>query len=219
MKVVVLHSGGLDSTALLATLLAEGHDCLALGVAYGQRHARELEAARAVCERLGVERVEADLSAGLAGLLTGSALTDPSVPLPEGHYAEESMRATVVPNRNMILLAVAGAVASARGCDAVAYAAHDGDHAIYPDCRLEFGNAMGDALALCDWRPLRLLRPFIGTDKAGVVKAGARHGAPLDLTWSCYAGGERHCGRCGTCVERREAFALAGVTDPTEYEP
>lgn len=218
MKTVVLHSGGLDSTALLAHLLRRGDECLSLGVNYGQRHARELAAARAVCERLGVERVEVDLSGALAGLLTGSALTDPSVALPEGHYADLSMKATVVPNRNMLLLAVAGAVAVARRADAVAYAAHSGDHAIYPDCRPEFADAVGAALNLCDWHPVLLLRPLIGLDKAGVVRLGVDAGAPLDLTWSCYAGGERHCGRCGTCYERREAFELAGVQDPTEYE-
>ncbi len=128
------------------------------------------------------------------------------------------MKATVVPNRNMILLALAAGWAISQKADAIAYAAHGGDHAIYPDCRPEFAEAMRHAIGLADWHRVELLRPFVTLTKADIVRRGAELGAPLGSTWSCYRGGARHCGRCGTCVERREAFALAGVPDPTDYE-
>lgn len=218
MKVVALHSGGLDSTVMVAHLIAEGHEVLSLGVNYGQSHARELEAARQACAFMGVERLTIDVASSLRPVLKGSALTDPDVALPEGHYAHESMKATIVPNRNMFLLSIAGSVAVARGAEAVAYAAHDGDHAIYPDCRKEFADAMAEALLLCDWQPIKLLRPFVGIDKTGVASLGKAVSAPMHLTWSCYAGRDKHCGKCGTCCERIEAFELAGVKDPTDYE-
>lgn len=218
MKVIALHSGGLDSTVMVAHLIAEGHEVLSLGVNYGQSHARELEAARQACAFMGVERLTIDVASSLRPVLKGSALTDPDVALPEGHYAHESMKATIVPNRNMFLLSIAGSVAVARGAEAVAYAAHDGDHAIYPDCRKEFADAMAEALLLCDWQPIKLLRPFVGIDKTGVASLGKAVSAPMHLTWSCYAGRDKHCGKCGTCCERIEAFELAGVKDPTEYE-
>ncbi len=218
MKTVIVYSGGLDSTVLLYHLLDVGHEVAALSVNYGQRHVRELKAARDITARLGVRHETADLSA-LAGLLSGSALTDRSVEVPEGHYAEESMKATVVPNRNMLLLATAAAWAISLKAESVAYAAHSGDHAIYPDCRPEFTDALEQAIGLADWHRVSLLRPFVHLTKADIVKRGAALDVPFGETWSCYKGGEIHCGRCGTCVERREAFALAGVPDPTPYLP
>lgn len=170
-----------------------------------------------LCDRLGVDHRVLNLS-GLGALLAGSCLTDQSVPLPEGHYAAESMKATVVPNRNMVLLAIAASWALSLGAERVAYAAHGGDHAIYPDCRPEFAVAMDVVFGVCDWKALSLYAPFLDATKADLVKLGAQLAVPFELTWSCYAGGEKHCGRCGTCVERREAFKLAGVTDPTTYE-
>jgi 7-cyano-7-deazaguanine synthase len=157
---------------------------------------------------------------GVGGLLSegGSALIDDEVAVPDGHYADESMRATVVPNRNMIMLAVAGGIAVARRLESVAYAAHAGDHAIYPDCRPEFANAVGEALELCDWHPVRLWTPYVAKTKAQIAARAGAIGVPIAATWSCYKGGAVHCGTCGTCVERREAFYLAGVTDPTAYE-
>ncbi len=216
MKLVLVYSGGLDSTVLLYHLLAEGHEIHCLGIDYGQRHRRELVAGQAICERLGVEYRVADLTA-IRPLLKGSSLTD-SVPLPEGAYDFENMKSTVVPNRNMILLSLAIAWATSLRADVVAYAAHAGDHVLYPDCRPEFAEAMDRAAALCDWNPVRLLRPFIEMGKGDIVRRGAELGVPFELTWSCYQGGQRHCGRCGTCVERRGAFARAGIPDPTEYE-
>lgn len=214
--VVVIHSGGLDSTVLLYALRAAGEDVRALSIDYGQRHARELAAAQAICAGAGVPHRVADLS-GLGILLAGSSLTSPEVAVPEGHYTAESMKATVVPNRNMILISVAAGYAISLGADRVAYGAHGGDHAIYPDCREEFAQALDAALALADWHPVQLERPFVELTKADLVRKGAALGVPFAQTWSCYVGGEHHCGRCGTCVERREAFALAGVADPTVY--
>ena len=216
MRIVLVYSGGLDSTVLLYHLRAEGHEVRCLGIDYGQRHKRELEAAAAICRQVGTEYRVADLRT-LRPLLAGSALTD-DVAVPEGHYTDETMKQTVVPNRNMIMLAVAIGWAVSLKCDAVAYAAHAGDHTIYPDCRPEFADAMDKVAALCDWRPIRVVRPFVEKSKADLVRIGAGLGVPFERTWSCYKGGEYHCGRCGTCVERREAFATASVADPTRYE-
>lgn len=216
-KTVVVMSGGMDSTTLLYYLRSLGRDVLPLGVDYGQRHARELLAARTICNRLGLVYEVADLHQ-IRPLLGGSSQTDASVPVPEGHYAEESMKKTVVPNRNMILLSLAIARAISAGADEVAYGAHAGDHAIYPDCRGEFVQIMKEAALLCDWTPIKLVAPFVDLTKAGIAKKGAELGVPFELTWSCYKGADLHCGRCGTCVERREAFILSGVSDPTQYE-
>ena len=217
MKALVLFSGGLDSTVLAAQLLADGAETRLLSIDYGQRHAKELHQAEKIAEALGLPHRILRLPY-LGPLLGGSSLTDDQVELPEGHYAEESMKATVVPNRNMILLALAGGHALSIGFDTIAYAAHAGDHTIYPDCRPEFADAMETALGLADWEKLSLHRPFVHLSKTDLVKKGAELGAPLHLTWSCYAGREIHCGKCGTCVERKEAFALAKIPDPTEYE-
>ena len=216
MKSLVVHSGGMDSTVLLYQLLQAGDEVKALSINYGQRHSRELEAARAVCAELGVEHRVADLS-GLSDLLAGSALTSSDIEVPEGHYAEDNMKATVVPNRNMILLSVAAGWAISSKYDRIAYAAHSGDHAIYPDCRNEFAEALDGAIRLADWHEVSLYRPFVDMTKADIVSVGAKLGVPFEKTWSCYKGQDLHCGHCGTCVERREAFYLAGVDDPTTY--
>ncbi len=217
MKTVVIYSGGLDSTTLLYMLRGAGHEVLPLGIDYGQRHRKELEAARAICSVLGVPYRVADLTA-LRPFLAGSSQTSDDVAVPHGHYADETMKLTVVPNRNMIMLAVAIGWAISSGAEEVAYAAHAGDHAIYPDCRGDFVRAMQGAARECHYAPgIRLNAPFLNVTKAAVVAVGADHGVPFAATWSCYEGGPVHCGRCGTCTERREAFDLAGVADPTEY--
>ena len=216
MKTVLIYSGGLDSTVLLYHLLAEGKEVRALSVDYGQRHACELDRAAAICAARQVPFQRADLS-GIRPLLAGSSLTSPDIPVAEGHYTEASMKSTVVPNRNMLLLALATSYALSSGAAEVAYAAHHGDHAIYPDCRPEFAEAMATAIGLCDWESVRLSRPFVDWSKADIVKRGAELGVPFEQTWSCYKGDTVHCGRCGTCIERREAFDLAGIDDPTLY--
>ncbi len=216
MKTVLTFSGGLDSTVLLWHLLQQGHEVRCLSVDYGQRHRKELEVARGIARLANCEHRIADLS-GLSILFAGSSQTS-DIPVPLGHYAEDSMRATVVPNRNMVLLSLATSWAVSTKSDNVAYAAHAGDHAVYPDCRPDFADALGQAITMCDWHRVRLLRPFLTLRKEDIVKMGYELNAPLHLTWSCYQGREKHCGKCGTDVERKEAFQLAGVIDPTEYE-
>lgn len=216
-KVVTIYSGGMDSTVLLYHLRVTGHEIVALSVDYGQRHRKEIDSAKAICGRINVPHEVADLR-GITHLLRGSSLTDSRVEVPEGHYAEESMKATVVPNRNMIMLSVAIGYAISLRAQFVAYGAHAGDHTIYPDCRPEFAAAVNTAALLADWHQVEVLCPFIGLTKADIARRGAELNVPFELTWSCYKGGEYHCGCCGTCVERAEAFNLAGLQDPTDYD-
>jgi 7-cyano-7-deazaguanine synthase len=217
MKALVLFSGGLDSTVLATQMKQEATETRLLSIDYGQRHAKELDHSQKVADHLGLAHEILKLPQ-LGQILGGSSLTDKSITLPEGHYAEESMKSTVVPNRNMILLALAGGHALSLSFDTIAYAAHAGDHTIYPDCRPEFADAMDTARSLADWNTLSLHRPYVEMTKSDLVSLGEELNAPLHLTWSCYAGNEIHCGKCGTCVERKEAFALAKIPDPTKYE-
>lgn len=220
MKTVVLLSGGMDSAALLYRHIEKdgAAEVLALSVNYGQRHARELVAAQDLASANGIDHEVADLTA-LRSLLSGSALTDRRVPVPHGHYAAESMRQTVVPMRNLIFLSVAAGVAWARGASRVATAVHAGDHAIYPDCRPAFVASVSETCRLASegFGDIVLSVPFLHCTKADIVRAGEKLGVPWGRTWSCYEGGLRHCGLCGTCTERREAFQLAGIADPTVY--
>lgn len=218
MKTIVICSGGLDSVSLAHMVARERELTRLVSFDYGQRHRKELDYAGLCARRLNVPHDIIDLRAIGAGL-TGSALTD-EIDVPDGHYAEESMRITVVPNRNAIMLTVAFGVAAARGDQAVATAVHGGDHFIYPDCRPAFTESFEamQKLALDGYADVSLYTPFVHRTKADIVTVGAQHDTPFALTWSCYKGGEHHCGRCGTCVERREAFDLAGVADPTSYE-
>jgi 7-cyano-7-deazaguanine synthase len=217
-RTIVVVSGGIDSTTALALYATYGHDLTAISVDYGQRHLRELDAAEAVAGHYGVPWRLIRLPE-LSAALGGSALTDPGVAVPLGHYADVSMAATVVPNRNAILANIAGGVAVAMKADAIVLGVHAGDHPIYPDCRPEFVTALNACLAVANdgYHVPRVEAPFVHQSKTAVVALGARLGAPLHLTWSCYQGSAIHCGRCGTCVERIEAFTDAGVDDPTEY--
>lgn len=217
---VAVVSGGLDSAVLAHHLRSEGWDLRLLSFDYGQRHVREVEHARRLAAALDAAHDVVDLrSAG--ALLSGSALTDDAVDVPDGHYTDESMKATVVANRNAIFVQVAVGVAVAEGAAAVAVGIHAGDHPIYPDCRPAFVEA-AERLALVANEGFvadgfRVLAPFLRWSKADIVRRGADLDVPFADTWSCYRGADRHCGTCGTCVERREAFADAGVADPTEY--
>lgn len=215
---VIVLSGGLDSTVAAAVYHDQGYRLLCVSVDYGQRHARELRSARAVADYYDAEHVLVDLSS-VGRALTGSALTDPTVQVPEGHYAEESMRATVVPNRNAILANVAVGIAVSRQAELVAMGMHAGDHAVYPDCRPEFFAVLNELIRTANegFNPPRFEAPFILQSKTDIASIGAALGAPMGMTWSCYQGGDLHCGVCGTCYERREAFTDAGVPDPTEY--
>lgn len=220
MRAIAIVSGGLDSVTLAHTLKAEGYDLHLLSFDYGQRHAKELDFAQRCAETLGAQWSLVDLST-VTPLMAGSALTD-TVPVPHGHYAAENMRVTVVPNRNAVMLAIAYAAAVSEQADIVATGVHSGDHFIYPDCRPEFVQAF-DAMERLATRGyaapgLRLYAPFVAMTKADIVRRGAVLGVDYSATWSCYKGGAVHCGTCGTCVERKEAFALAGVSDPTIYQ-
>jgi len=214
---IAVYSGGMDSTVMLSAMLEQGIEVKgALSIDYGQKHRKEIAAAAEICAELGIEHRIADLR-GISALFGHSGLTDSGTEVPEGHYEEDSMKQTVVPNRNMILISVATAWAITKEAEAIAYAAHSGDHAIYPDCRVEFADALDDAIRLCDWSSVWLYRPFVDMSKQSIAAEGARLGTPLGKTWSCYKGGALHCGKCGTCIERREAFHLAEIDDPTVY--
>lgn len=215
-KVVVLLSGGMDSVTALYHAAAETRVAAALSFDYGSKHAaRELPEAAWHAERLGVRHVV--LALPFIAAHFASALLQGGGEIPFGHYEEESMKQTVVPFRNGILLAVAGGFAESCGAGGVVIAAHAGDHAVYPDCREEFMRAIGDAIRLGTYVGVELLRPFIRMTKGQIAARGAELGVDFARTWSCYVGGDIHCGECGTCVERREAFMESGVQDPTTY--
>jgi len=219
VRAVAIVSGGLDSVTLAHALANRADRVHLVSFDYGQKHRKELGYAERAAERLGAEWTLIDLAAaGLTKLLSGSALTDKTISVPDGHYAAESMKVTIVPNRNAIMLAIACAAAASEGAEVVGVAVHAGDHFIYPDCRPEFVHAFEamERLAM-DMPQLRIEAPFLSKTKAEIVKVGVDLGVPFEETWSCYKGGDLHCGTCGTCVERREAFVLAGVSDPTGY--
>lgn len=218
MKVVVLLSGGMDSATLLYQMIQQygTNNVSTMSVLYGQRHSRELDYAWQLANNLIVPHILVPLD-GLQHVLR-SALTSDDIPVPEGHYAAESMKATVVPMRNVIFLSVAVGHAWSIGAEQVATAIHAGDHAIYPDCRPEFlesFNAMVKTASDGFVTP-QVVAPFVHISKTEIAKLGRTLGVPWELTWSCYKGGEIHCGVCGTCTERREA--LAEVGDPTVYQ-
>jgi len=217
---VAIVSGGLDSVTLAHWLAGEGYDLHLLAFDYGQRHRKELGFARECAVRLGARCDIVDMSS-LTRLIGGSALTDRSIAVPHGHYAAPTMAVTVVPNRNAIMLSLAYGVAVADEAQVVAAGMHAGDHFIYPDCRPEFVAAF-DAMERSAVEgfgdpDLHLIAPFVNMSKADIVTLGHEIGVPFERTWSCYEGALHHCGQCGTCVERKEAFAIAGVVDPTVY--
>ncbi|AOY89336.1 7-cyano-7-deazaguanine synthase QueC [Marinobacter salinus] len=214
--VVVIYSGGMDSYTLLHLARARGYKVHALSFNYGQRHVRELECASAVCESLAIPHKVIDIRA-MSEVMAGSALTG-DVNVPEGHYEEDSMKATVVPNRNMILLSLATGYAVTTGAGAVWYGAHGGDHAIYPDCRPEFVEKMDAVCRVANYEPVGIEAPFMAMTKGEILAEGLKLGLDYLQTWTCYNGREKACGRCGSCVERLEAFAANGMTDPLAYE-
>lgn len=216
MKTVVLLSGGMDSVTAFHQV-QRGHEVVAaLSFDYGSKHnAREIPFAKLHADRAGVPHRTIDL--GFMNECFSSDLLKSGGEIPDGHYAQDNMKRTVVPFRNGIMLAVACGFAESIGAEALAIAAHSGDHAIYPDCREPFMQAMGSAMEEGTYARIHLMRPFIAMDKAAIARRGVELGIDFSETWSCYKGGEIHCGTCGTCVERREAFILAGIADPTVY--
>lgn len=212
---LIVVSGGMDSV----TLLYDMKDRIAMAVSfnYGSKHnSRELPLAAMHCSRLGVPHVVIDL--GFMQTYFKSSLLDGGEPIPNGHYAEANMKSTVVPFRNGIMLAVAVGLAESNGLKRVLLANHGGDHAIYPDCRPEFICAMDSAAVAGTYDGVRVEGPYTNLSKADITRRGKALGIDYAETWSCYKGGERHCGRCGTCVERREALREAHIEDTTEYE-
>jgi 7-cyano-7-deazaguanine synthase len=218
MKAAVIISGGMDSTVLLHHVAHEygAAEVVAIAFDYGQRHRRELECAQWQAQAIGCEFLCISIT-DYGRALHGNSQTDLTQPVPEGHYSADTMKQTVVPNRNMVMLSIAAGIAMSRGAGALYYGAHAGDHAVYPDCRPEFVDALKAALMLADWSPLRLVGPFIKMTKADIVSLGAALGVDFGHTHTCYAGTAIACGKCGTCVERREAFDLAKALDPVEY--
>jgi 7-cyano-7-deazaguanine synthase len=216
MNVVVLCSGGMDSVTALYRAAREHTVAAALSFDYGSKHNhREIPFAAEHASRLGVRHEVIPLR--FMDTLFASDLLRSGGEIPEGHYEAENMKRTVVPFRNAIMLSIATGFAESIGADGLLIAAHGGDHAIYPDCREEFMRAMGDTMRLGTYAGIQLLRPFIALNKGEIAREGARLGVDFARTWSCYKGGELHCGKCGTCVERREAFSQAGLEDPTVY--
>ena len=215
-KVVIILSGGLDSTTLLYDLLAQGKDVHAISFNYGQRHDKELIMASKTCEKVGVEHTIVNLS-NLDNILDNNALTG-NIEMPEGHYADESMKLTVVPNRNMIMLSIAIGYGINIGSNDVYYGAHAGDHAIYPDCRPEFVHAIQRTARSCHYDPVYVHAPYLYMGKDEIVARGLSLGLDYSCAWTCYQGREKACGKCGSCTERLEAFALNGIEDPIEYE-
>lgn len=210
-KTVCVLSGGMDSTTLLYHLLDIGDETLAISFDYGQRHKKELEYAARCCRKLGVEDHKIIDLSDIRCLLEGSALTSFEVEVPDGHYQQETMMATVVPNRNMILMSIAGAYAISQNCRRLAVAVHAGDHALYPDCRPEFISSFAEALKAGNYADIEVYAPFLEWTKTEIAALGLTLGIDYDEeTWSCYRGGEEPCGTCGTCVERKEALDNAG---------
>ena len=216
MKTLVLLSGGMDSVTALHWAAREREVVGCVSFDYGSKHNhKEIPMAAWHAQQTGVKHDV--ISLDFVNQLFASDLLQSGGDIPEGHYAEESMKRTVVPFRNGIMLSVACGIAESREAQALVIAAHSGDHAIYPDCREPFMQAMADAMKHGTYVGIGLLRPFIDCDKAEIVRRGTTLGVDYAHTWSCYKGGEIHCGVCGTCVERREAFINAGVLDPTVY--
>ena len=212
---ILILSGGMDST----TLLHEYKDRIAMAVTfdYGSNHnAREIKCARINCEMLDIPHIVIPLQ--FMGQYFKSSLLAGADAIPEGHYADDNMRSTVVPFRNGIMLSVACGLAESNRLRFVMIANHGGDHAIYPDCRAPFIDAMSQAMRHGTYDGITIFAPYTNISKADIARRGKKLGVDYALTYSCYKGGEKHCGKCGTCVERKEALADAGIDDPTAYE-
>ncbi len=213
---LVLLSGGMDSTVALYHTAAVAPVAAAVSFDYNSKHnCREIPMAAWHADHLGIKHITLPLK--FIDKHFDSHLLSGGGEIPLGHYEEQNMRQTVVPFRNGIMLAIAAGLAESIEASKLVIAAHAGDHAIYPDCREPFMAAIAEAIRLGTYAGVAVERPFISMDKAAIVRRGYELGVDFSRTWSCYVGGEKHCGECGTCVERREAFLLAGIEDPTDY--
>jgi len=217
MKIVLSLSGGMDSAALLGTLLGTGHEVFAVSFFYGSKHNQyELEAARKLADRYGIKRQSMDISGIFAGFKS-ALLKEDSRSIPEGHYEDRTMVQTVVPGRNMIFSAILAGLAQSFEYDAVALGIHAGDHVIYPDCRPVFKESMDLAIKTASEYSVSLYAPFLGMNKGDIVKVGMEHKVPFELTRTCYKDQSLSCGKCGSCTERLLAFAENGLIDPIQY--
>lgn len=217
LKALVVFSGGLDSTTALYWAKEHFTEVGSLSFTYGSKHNEQEHAyALATCIKLGIDNTCIPLD--FIGEYFKSDLLESGGEIPEGYYTAENMKSTVVPFRNGIMLAVAAGFAESNGYDVIILGNHSGDHAIYPDCRPEFINGISAAIREGTEKRIQVLSPFCNMSKTDIVREGAKLGVDFSLTYSCYKGGDKHCGKCGTCTERKEAFHDAGVEDPTEYE-
>jgi len=215
-KAVVILSGGMDSTTLLYDVKSKGYDIHAISFDYRQKHSKELGTAMQTCIKLKIPWKKFDLS--VLNEVAPSALTRDDWEVPEGHYEEENMKQTVVPCRNLVMLSLASAYAVGIKAKYLFYGAHRGDHAVYPDCRQEFIKLLSKTILHADWHEVQLKAPYSGMDKGDIAIRGKELGVDYSLTWTCYRGKEKACGKCGACQERLEAFKKAEMDDPIEYE-
>jgi 7-cyano-7-deazaguanine synthase len=226
-KTVLIYSGGLDSTTLLYYLLHKNYHVALLTFDYDQRHKKEILAAQKTVNFLMTKDFQKNITghkiidiSSINSLIGGSSLTSDEISVPHGHYADENMKLTVVPNRNMIFLSLAIGYAVSINASSVSYAAHSGDHAIYPDCRPDFVEKIKQVANIANYQSIDILTPFLNMTKGEIVKKGVGFKFPVDYskTWTCYEGKEKPCGKCGACVERLEAFEYAGIKDPLDYK-
>jgi len=215
-KVCLILSGGMDSTTLLYDLLDQKKWVFAIIFNYGQKHMKETICAINTCEDLNVPYTY--INFGVLNDIAPSALTRKDWNVPEGYYTASNMKETVVPNRNMVMLSLATSYAISIEAEELYYGAHSGDHDIYPDCRKEFIDALGEAISLCDWHKVELKVPYWNATKGDIAKIGKELKVDYSNTWTCYKGKEKACGKCGSCIERLEAFEEANMEDPLKYE-
>jgi len=214
-KIIVVYSGGLDSFTLLNEAIRSGKDVSALSFDYGQKHNKELDCVEKFCAQESIDSKIIDVSS-IKELFQGSSLTD-EIDIPKGHYEDDSMKSTVVPNRNMILISLALGYAVTKEAEEVWFGAHAGDHAIYPDCRPEFVEKMDAVARIANYSPIAVKAPYIAMSKTEILAIGLNMQLDYGLTWTCYEGKELACGSCGACHERLESFAANNVIDPIKY--
>jgi len=216
-KVIILVSGGMDSVCALYDAAEKNDVMLGISFNYGSKHnTKEIPFAEYHCKKLNIKHITIELD--FMNKYFESSLLQNGGDIPDGHYQDSNMQQTVVPFRNGIMLSIAAGVAESKNADGLVIAAHSGDHAIYPDCTEDFLASMAKSIRLGTYVNIEIIRPFVAMSKDEIAKRGNELGVDFSNTWSCYKGMELHCGKCGTCVERKEAFQLAGLEDPTLYK-